>query len=139
MGTYADERQVIANVLDGFTAGVPILWPDSEGEPPTPGSDPASPVSYLLAEVEYDNTEPSDFGGGGQIDGRVVVWVWVERNAGDLLCRQHIDSLRVLFDAGDDTAQAMYFLELAAGPAQVGGEGGEWYGRRVDIPFTRFR
>jgi hypothetical protein len=137
--TYVSERAAIANVLAGFTAGVPILWPDTEAAPPQPGSDPAAPVSYVVASVEYDHTEQSDFAGGAQIEGRVVLHVWVERNAGDDLVRTHIDSLRALFAAGDDQSVPIYYLEPQPGAPFIGGENGEWYGYRLDVPFVRFR
>lgn len=136
--TYVDERVVVANVLDGFTAGVPVLWPDTVDDPPSPGTDPASPVSYLVAEVEHDRAELVDMAGGAQIDGRVTVGVWVERDAGDELVREHVDTLRGLFAVGDDTTVPIYFLEPLVGAAQIGGANGEWYGRRVDVPFVRF-
>lgn len=138
-GTYRAERQAIANVLDGFTAGVPILWPDTQAEPPAPGADPAAPVSYLVADVEHDQAELSDFGGGAEVRGRVVLHVWVERDAGDDLVRQHVDTLQTLFYAGDDMTVPIYFLEPQPGAPFIGGEAGEWYGRRVDVPFVRFR
>lgn len=138
-GSYVDERQVVANILDGLS-GVPILWPDTEEDPPAPGSDPASPVKYVVVEIEHDVAIPTDMAGGSEIRGRVVTWNWIERNAGDDALRALIDSERTLFVAGDDATQAMYFLPAErVYPSQIGGAGGELYGRRVDWPFTRFR
>jgi hypothetical protein len=135
-GTYVDERTTVANVLAGF-AGVPIFWPDTEGDPPSPGSNPEAPVSYVVTEVEHDFAELSDFGGGAEIRGRVALWIWVERNAGDDLVRAHVDTLRGLFAAGD--APPFYFFEPSLASSQIGGENEEWYGRRMDVPFVRFR
>lgn len=133
--TYVDERQIVANVLDAFTSGVPILWPDSTMTPPSPGTNPASPVSYLVAEVEHDAAELLDFAGGSRINGRVVISPWAEKEAGDNLVRQHIDTLCTLFAAGDEGG--MYFFPPVVGSPLIGGENREWYGREVHIPFMR--
>lgn len=139
-GSYVDERTVIANVLDGFS-GV-LLWPDTkpaDGDIPSPGSDPAAPASYVVADVEYDRGALVTMGGTEQVDGRVILHVWAERNSGDDAVRTLVETLRTLFAAGTDTTHACYFLAPVLGQPMIGGESEEWYGRRMEVPFIRFR
>lgn len=136
MGTEVQEREAIANVLAGFTAA-PVLWPDTEGDPPSPGNNPANPVSYIAVDVEYDEEEPVTFGPSELVRGHVVTMIWAERNGGDFVVRSHIDTLYPLFKNGDDATAALTFIGIHRRPAVIGGENREWYGRQVDWYFTR--
>ncbi len=133
MGAWTQEREAIGNLLAGFTAA-PVLWPNADIVPPAPTSAPASPVAYVAAEVENDRAAPSDFGGGAEVSGRVVLEIWAERRAGDGRVRSLADTLVALFASAD--GGGLYFLEARLGPAVIADA---WYGRSLQIPFTRFR
>jgi hypothetical protein len=133
--TYVDERELIGEVLAGFTSA-PMIWPGTEERPPEPSGNPESPVSYVVPEIEHDDVQ-MDFGGGAVIYGRLLLAVWAERDSGDYLVRQHVDALLALVAAGDRSG--LTFLEPLLGPPQIGGANQEWYGRRLVFPFIRCR
>jgi len=133
MANLAAERAAVDSILAGFTAA-PVLWPDSTIKPPTPSADPAVPVSYVAAEIEYGAAEPTDFAGGTQTDGAVMLDVWTQRGRGDALLRQLLDSLVSLFAAANTSD--IFFLRPEPGAAQV--DGADWYGRSLRVPFVRF-
>lgn len=133
MGAWESERETIGNLLASFTAA-PLLWPNAGIDPPEPTAAPAPPVAYVAAEVEIDRAERSDFGGGAQVEGRVVLEVWAERRAGDGRVRSLADTLCVIFASAD--GGGVYFREARLGPAVIADA---WYGRSLQVPFTRFR
>lgn len=133
VGAWATEREVIGTLLAGFTAA-PLLWPNSELPPPPPTTDPDPPAAYVAAEIETDRADQADFGGGAQVEGRIVLEIWAERRAGDGTVRSLADTLAALFATGDSSG--LFFREARLGPAVIADA---WYGRSLQIPFTRFR
>lgn len=145
---YAFEREHVGRVLSEAwdSSACPINWPNDELAEfptdeagnhtlPTPTGDRTNPARWLSVEFDYRATTRASFDGDVQVDGVLMIGVFVELGCGDGKLRELIDQLvDIIHDADTDGLQ---FLEPQPELPEYIAE--DWYSRQLSIPFVRFQ
>lgn len=130
------ERSEFSSILHGWTPphSMEFFGPNKDFEPPEATGDASAPAAYAVWDVEYEGVGRMTFGGTVGVKGAVTLWLWVERDCGDLVMRELIDSFALAMrDA--TPAEGLNFFEVSPG---VPLSDGSFYGRELSIPFLRF-
>lgn len=132
MSLLTDRNNFIGHFASTWSGSVPAFFPGEEFEEPQPTGNIASPASYQILEVLYQEAEQLTFGGTRMRRGSIVHNLWVERAGTDQAIITAADSIVTLWASASLTNAILFPKEALLGDPV---SDGPWEGRALSIPF----